>query len=65
MKLAELQKVTHPLQTVSVIYRDPAHSLATSVVYKGQFKWISDNSLLQRNIAVCKAFCSVLYIEIF
>lgn len=65
MKLTELQKVFHPLQNVSVIYRDPTHSLATSEIFKGPFKGLSDNIILQRNVAVCKAVCGILYIEIF
>jgi len=65
MKLRELQKFTHPLQIVKVLYRDPSHSLQTSIVYEGFFKRISDNVLLDRNVAVCRAYCSVFYIEIY
>lgn len=65
MKLVEVQKIFHPQQVVSILYRDPTHSLATSVVFKGAFKMISDNSLLQRNVAVCRTLCNVLYIEVY
>lgn len=65
MKLRELQKFTHPLQMVKVLFRDPGHSLQTSVVFEGFFKRLEDNIILDRNVAVQKAYCSVLYIEIF
>ena len=65
MKLRELQRVMHPLQNVKVIYRDPTHSLQTSVLFEGWFKKLADNSILDRNVAVARSICNLMYIEIF
>jgi len=65
MKLLELQKFCHPLQKVKVLYRDPKKSLQTVEVYDGEFKWLKDDVMLHRGVAVFKSFCDVLYIEIF
>lgn len=65
MKLRELQNVVYPVQNVKILYRDPTHSLQTSILFEGWFKKITDNILLDRNVAVTRCICSVMYIEVY
>ena len=65
MKLRELQQVVYPVQNVKILYRDTTHSLQTSILFEGWFKKITDNILLDRNVAVTRCICSVMYIEVY
>lgn len=65
MKLRELRHVAHPMQNVKIIYRDPTHSLQTSIIYEGVFKFCVDPIILDRSVAVFKTLCSDLYVEIY